>query len=203
MFHFAAQDDIPTTYRNDIRFLQQSEETLFRNLVSASFKLLSGHTELSSVDMLHTALEPMAEDAGVSTTQLSDSVRTLTLILQGAVKRNIKHSFLQEDLQHLGMDSDKSQLISNLFRKQFIALSRSAVSQTLTACPVVDMQWRFGVTAANSEISQVGSTFLQLSLTLDKSGQEEYVQMELSLEQFYEFLHEMEKAKASMSYFTM
>ena len=50
------------------------------------------------------------------------------------------------------------------------------------------------VTASSSELSDVGATFLQLSLQLDRGGGvKQDVHMEMSLPQFYRFLHEMEK----------
>ncbi|XP_077862236.1 COMM domain-containing protein 7-like [Saccoglossus kowalevskii] len=67
---------------------------------------------------------------------------------------------------------------------------------------LVDMEWKFGVTAANSEINKVGNTFLQLKLVVNKGNRTENVYMELTLPQFYSFLHEMEKAKSSLEYFS-
>ena len=75
------------------------------------------------------------------------------------------------------------------------------------------------VTAADSDMDKVGNSFLQLKMVLNKgSGTEEvfmgksmyglniiiytifFVCVELTLPQFYSFLHEMEKAKASLEY---
>ena len=68
---------------------------------------------------------------------------------------------------------------------------------------LVDMEWKFGVTAANSDLKSVGNSFLQLKLVINKGSDEtEDVFMELSLPQFYSFLHEMEKAKASLEFLT-
>ncbi len=49
-----------------------------------------------------------------------------------------------------------------------MSLSRLAAGQSLTVNQLVDMEWRFGVTAADSDIKKVGNTFLQLKLVLDK-----------------------------------
>ncbi len=75
------------------------------------------------------------------------------------------------------------------------------------------------MTAADSDMKKVGNTFLQLKLVLDKGVGTEEVFMgkflytadlvnslkffftELTLPQFYSFLHQMEKAKASLEYF--
>ena len=67
---------------------------------------------------------------------------------------------------------------------------------------LVDLEWKFGVTAASSEsgAGTVGRTFLQLELVLDAPGGGlERVYLELTLNQFYEFLAHMERAKAALA----
>lgn len=65
---------------------------------------------------------------------------------------------------------------------------------------VVDVDWKFGVTAASSEKSQVGKTFLLLKITIDSGNGLKNIHMEMSLSQFYAFLHELEKMKTSLQY---
>jgi hypothetical protein len=68
--------------------------------------------------------------------------------------------------------------------------------------PLVDMQWKFGITASNSELNKVGTTYLQLKLVFDKGNNTtEDVYMELTLPMFYQFLHEMQKAKTNLEFF--
>ena len=65
------------------------------------------------------------------------------------------------------------------------------------------MDWSFGVTAASDDISNVGKTFLQLKLILERDASTEgcdVIFMELSLEQFYQLLASMEKSKAYIDY---
>ncbi|XP_011298225.1 COMM domain-containing protein 7-like [Fopius arisanus] len=63
---------------------------------------------------------------------------------------------------------------------------------------IVDVSWKFGVTAASSESDKVGKTFLQLRLLLDDNGKKSDVFTEMTLSQFYKFLHDLEKAKNSL-----
>ncbi len=88
------------------------------------------------------------------------------------------------------------------------------------------MEWRFGglvlccsscadhaVSAGSSEVRSGGSTFLQLKLSVNNGLKVEDVFMglearlcccddaELTLPQFYSFLHELERAKASLESF--
>ena len=52
-----------------------------------------------------------------------------------------------------------------------------------------------------SVVAQIGSTFLQLKMVVDKgAGVTEDVFMELSLPQFYDFLSQMEKAKTYVDF---
>ncbi|XP_039280841.1 COMM domain-containing protein 7-like [Nilaparvata lugens] len=66
---------------------------------------------------------------------------------------------------------------------------------------VKDMDWQFGVTAACSNKEQVGKTFFYLKLNVEsEDGSQRAVHMEMSLSQFYSFLHQLEKAKNSLDF---
>ena len=63
------------------------------------------------------------------------------------------------------------------------------------------MEWKFGVTASSDELEKVGSTYLQLRLLTAKAGGgSDEVMLELTVEQFYEFLAQMERVKASVDF---
>ncbi|KAJ8370714.1 hypothetical protein SKAU_G00107420 [Synaphobranchus kaupii] len=66
----------------------------------------------------------------------------------------------------------------------------------------VDVLLQSSVTVGTSELQKVGNIFLQLKLVVRKGNSTENVYMELTLPQFYNFLHEMERAKASMDCFS-
>ncbi|KAK3273013.1 hypothetical protein CYMTET_18723 [Cymbomonas tetramitiformis] len=64
---------------------------------------------------------------------------------------------------------------------------------------LVDLDWKFAVTASSDELQVVGGSLLQLKMSLDTGdGKIEHVAMEMTLPQFYQFLHEMGKMKAVM-----
>jgi hypothetical protein len=56
------------------------------------------------------------------------------------------------------------------------------------------------VTAASDEMQQVGSTFLQLKLTVGKGNSKKRVNLEMTLPQFYTFLAQMEKVRSTMDF---
>lgn len=51
------------------------------------------------------------------------------------------------------------------------------MGQTLSVNQLVDMEWRFGVTASSNEAQRVGSSFLQLRLLVNKGNANEEVFM--------------------------
>ena len=82
-------------------------------------------------------------------------------------------------------------------------MDTQSVSPVFLINQLVDMDWKFGVNAATSDSTQVGESFIQLKLVINKGGNKlENICMELTLPQFYAFLHEMEKAKASLELMT-
>ncbi|KAM4652616.1 microtubule-associated protein RP/EB family member 1-like [Discoglossus pictus] len=81
-------------------------------------------------------------------------------------------------------------------------LAHMAIGQTLSINQLLDMEWKFGVTAASSELEKAGSIFLQMKMIIKKDHVPEAVYVELTLPQFYSFLHEMERAKSSLECFT-
>jgi hypothetical protein len=54
------------------------------------------------------------------------------------------------------------------------------------------------VTAASSCEEQVGQTYVRIKMKLNSGTSLETVVMELSLKQFYDLLHELEKAQNTM-----
>ncbi|KAF0972657.1 hypothetical protein FDP41_008906 [Naegleria fowleri] len=198
-YYFA--ETVPAQLASDFETLQKVELDTYKQLVIASVRLISGDSELSSVQQLHEALNPLSESSGVSTQKLANLIRSITVFLQGVLGNNLKPEFIEQDCKNLGLDDDKAQLTCQLWKKYFIALSRGVFSQTLSVHPLLDLDWRFGVTASSSELNEVGSTFLQLKLTIDDGGRRD-VFVEMTLQQFYDFLHEMEKAQSSIEFFT-
>ncbi|XP_046676472.1 COMM domain-containing protein 7-like isoform X2 [Homalodisca vitripennis] len=65
---------------------------------------------------------------------------------------------------------------------------------------VVDIDWRFGVTGASSDKSQEGKIFFQLKITYNTGEGLKDLPVEMDLNQFYMFLHELEKVKNVLEY---
>jgi hypothetical protein len=120
---------------------------------------------------------------------------------QACVRITASHTTVAAELKRLGLAQEKAISLAKAWRKANAVMSKASVAKTMAVNELVDMEWKFGVTASTNDAAQVGSTFLQLKLVLNKVTGPENVYMELTLPQFYDFLHEMERCKATMDAF--
>lgn len=66
---------------------------------------------------------------------------------------------------------------------------------------LIDLQWKFGVVAGSSSEGEAGRTFVQVKIvSKSPSGAVKAHHVEMSLKKFYDFLHQLEKAKATLEY---
>jgi COMM domain containing 7 len=100
----------------------------------------------------------------------------------------------------LGLSEGIVQVLSKLWKKRAVQVATSLLAKAMTNNQLVDMDWVFGVTAASDDCDHVGKTFLQLKLTLNGELGRQVVLMELSLDQFYQFLASMEKCQTYLDY---
>jgi len=152
---------------------------------------------------LAAALEKFAEDYSINPKALNGLVKSCLIFFTGALQKNLNQTALADDLKNFGIEAEKVAVICDAWRTMLGMLSAAMVRQTMTAAQIVDLDWKFGVTASSSELGQVGQTFVMLRLKLDQNGSgAEEVTMELSVMQFYEMLQELEKAKAVLEQFS-
>ncbi|KAK3739185.1 hypothetical protein QZH41_017337 [Actinostola sp. cb2023] len=197
-FHFSkgtADDQII----NDLKSLDRFEESAFIELLDIVFGFL---TSPKDGDRFMNQVAEFAAGHGVSGGALKNVMKSLLSFFKSALKRNLTPLQIKEDFEHIGISSDKSPLVEEKWKGNLIALSRSVVGQTFMVNQLVDMEWKFGVTSSSSDLKVVGQTFLQLKLIIDRGSHHEDVFMEMTLPQFYSFLHEMERAKSTLEYFS-
>ncbi|NWJ01450.1 COMD7 protein, partial [Crypturellus undulatus] len=171
----------------------------FQALTDVLFRFLA---EPKEVERFLAQLSDFAAANKISLGPLKSIVRSVLLVPSGALKRNLSSEQVRADFIALGLSEEKASYFAEQWKLNSPALTRLAVGQTLIINQLVDMEWKFGVTAGSSELERVGSIFLQLKLVIKKGGQMENVYMELTLPQFYSFLHEMERVKASLESFS-
>ncbi|KAJ0036196.1 hypothetical protein NQD34_004873 [Periophthalmus magnuspinnatus] len=198
--HFT-KDVLPDTVTNDFQNLNKLNEEQFVHLIQILFQFL---LEPKETERFMQQLAEFAGEHGMSAGPLKNLMKSVLLVPQGAMKKNLSAEQIREDLVTLGEHFNYDIVIScpSQWGEHSAALSRLAVRQTLMVNQLVDMEWKFGVTVGTSEMHKVGNIFLQLKLVIRKGNSTENVYMELTLPQFYNFLHELERAKTSMDCFT-
>ncbi|XP_068120259.1 COMM domain-containing protein 7 [Hyperolius riggenbachi] len=190
---------MPDSVTADLQNMRQLSGEQVSRLCKVIFSFLK---EQKEAEQFTSQLEDFAKDNGISLGPLKNIVRSVLLVLNAALKRNMKSEELKENLLVLGLDEEKAGYFADEWSRDAAALTRWAVGRTLSINQLVDMEWKFGVTAASSELEKAGSIFLQLKMIVKRGNQLEPVYVELTLPQFYSFLHEMERAKSSLECFT-
>eukprot|EP00003_Mantamonas_plastica_P015010 TRINITY_DN25700_c0_g1_i1.p1 TRINITY_DN25700_c0_g1~~TRINITY_DN25700_c0_g1_i1.p1 ORF type:complete len:171 (+),score=51.17 TRINITY_DN25700_c0_g1_i1:114-626(+) len=141
------------------------------------------------------------DNHGIKQSALKNSLKASILFFKGAVSSNVSTSQLRTHLSNNAIPEGHIDVICDLWKANFTALCRAVISKTLMVNKLIDMDWKFGVVASSSELESDGNTFLQLKLTVENGNKAEEVFMELSLDQFYHFLKEMETLKANLDFF--
>uniref|UniRef100_A0A8C0ILM4 COMM domain containing 7 n=1 Tax=Chelonoidis abingdonii TaxID=106734 RepID=A0A8C0ILM4_CHEAB len=172
--------------------LNQLQREQFSALTDVVFRFL---TEPKEVERFLTQLSEFATMNEISLGPLKNIIKSILLIPNGALKRNLSSEQVRADFIALG----SVHFLLLQWKLNSPTLTRLAVGQTLMINQLIDMEWKFGgklsaisslhftVTAGSSELEKVGSIFLQVKLTLP---------------QFYSFLHEMERVKTTLECFS-
>ncbi|KAF0878404.1 COMD7 protein, partial [Crocuta crocuta] len=186
-------------------------------------------TEPKEVERFLAQLSEFATTNQISLGPLRSIVKSLLLVPNGALRKSLTADQVRADFMTLGRSSprllrvtgplalhdvkisfcsliglseEKATYFSEKWKQNAPTLARWAIGQTLMINQLIDMEWKFGVTSGSSELEKVGSIFLQLKLVVKKGNQTENLYIELTLPQFYSFLHEMERVRASMECFS-
>uniref|UniRef100_A0A8C6NZV2 COMM domain containing 7 n=1 Tax=Nothobranchius furzeri TaxID=105023 RepID=A0A8C6NZV2_NOTFU len=183
------KDVLPDSVSSDFQNLNRVNKQEFCHLTEILFQFL---LEPKEVSRFMQQLLDFAGEHGMSAGPLRSLMRSVLLVSQGVQRNSAKVLFV-------GSNEEKRRFRG--WGEHYPALSKQAVGQTLKVNQLVDMEWKFGVTVGTSEVQKAGSIFLQLKLMVRRGNSTQNLYMELTLPQFYHFLHEMERAKANMDSF--
>lgn len=121
-------------------------------------------------------------------------------LLPTAVAEGYNARRFEEKCRELGHKGDTVTALTSVWVSQATNVASSLLSRAMTNNQLIDMDWIFGVTASSDDCNHVGKTFLQLKLTLSSDEGTKTVVIELSLDQFYQFLASMQKCKSYLDY---
>lgn len=138
--------------------------------------------------------------APVDTKALKGLVKALLIFFQGSMQAGLVVPQLEARCAALGLSPELISAVAAQWHLFETRLVTSLLSKTIKENRLVDMDWSFGVTASSNDCDQVGKTFLQIKLTIDRGDvsqtAHDVVFMELSLEQFYQFLSSLERCQS-------
>uniref|UniRef100_A0A7S2DBL4 COMM domain-containing protein n=1 Tax=Octactis speculum TaxID=3111310 RepID=A0A7S2DBL4_9STRA len=196
-YNFCASSEIEPQIQSDLLNANSFDQIKFQEVVNLVLDLIVDPNGSAFQERLGL----FAQENSVDVPVLRNVVRGLIILFRGASKQNLLPSQLTSDCVKLNLKQECVTAITNSWQIRHAALASVQMTKTLAANQLVDMEWKFGVTAASSEIAQIGSTFLHMKLVIDRgNGSREDVFMELSLPQFYEFMADMEKVKSYMDF---
>jgi len=183
-------DPLPATLLSDLKGLNSLDQSQLGSVFDIARSFLTSHS--AQAEQLLAAFSAAHQ---VNEKPLRLLLSSLLYVLSAALQRNLSADVLSDDLTRLNLTPAAATALSAHYRSAVQQLQAESLRSVLTVNELVDFQWRFGVTAASSEVDRVGATFLQLTLVLDKGdGGRQNVRMELSLPQFYDFLQQMQSA---------
>ncbi|XP_038606421.1 COMM domain-containing protein 7 [Tachyglossus aculeatus] len=196
--HFSGAP-VPESVGGHVHGLNQLPHQQFSALTDVVFRLL---LEPKEVERFLGQLSDLALAHQLSLASLKNLTKTLLLLPQGALKKNMTAEQIREDWITLGLGEEKARYFADKWQRLGPTLARLAAGQTLAVNQLVDMEWKLGVTAGSSELQKTGTIFVQLKLVVKKGNRPEPLYIELTLPQFYSFLQEMERARASLECFS-
>uniref|UniRef100_A0A8C5S2B6 COMM domain containing 7 n=1 Tax=Laticauda laticaudata TaxID=8630 RepID=A0A8C5S2B6_LATLA len=138
---------------------REGKHIQFSTLLEVLFQFLQ---EPKEVERFLAHLSEFATGNKISLGPLKSIVKSLLLVPSGALKRSLTAEQVRADLITLGLSNEKARYFEEQWKENSSALSRLAVEQTLMVNQLIDMEWKFGVTAGSSELGKVGSIFLQV-----------------------------------------
>jgi len=158
----------------DIQCLNGINEKQFREIVTIVMKTL-----IEKKNDLMDMIERYAHAQQLDLASLKFGIRGFFIVLKEGIKAGFNSQRIQNNFVHYGLTPSRATEIANLWDKYQSPLSQAIIDHTINVNHLEDFQWRFGVTASDSEHDKVGNAYMQFKLTLDKEdGSKENVHME-------------------------
>mmetsp|Transcript_13677 Transcript_13677/g.24700 ORF Transcript_13677/g.24700 Transcript_13677/m.24700 type:complete len:197 (-) Transcript_13677:448-1038(-) len=194
-YSFAASPD--SKIINDLRVLNEFSLDLVKSLVQLTVATLID-ASLPERQILETAQKHQITNVKT----IKDTTRALLFFLSQSLKKNLSGESVTADMIKIGVEEKKSEVVGKVWKGTFTRLAQTMKDKTLKVNSLVDLQWKFGVTASTDQLRQVNTCFLQLQLTINTGKEKEDVLMEMTLPQFYKFLQQMEQAERQIASFS-
>lgn len=192
-YNFCEQD-LPQGFIEDFQRINELNVEQCDHLLDVVFGFLSRR---ETAEQLVQNLHEYAENYGMKEDSIKDTTRSLIVVINSMVKKELSMQQIEADLRMLTMAESVIKQFCKKWCTNITGLQSSLLKSKLQGRRLVDMDWKFGVTAASSELQQVGSCFIQMKLaTGTRQGTSSVIEMNVA--GFYDLMHEVEKAKISL-----
>lgn len=170
-FKFAGNtESVEESLQNDIAALNNIDVKKCAYLISSSLSHAAKLATMSMDEVVAQLSMDIAEKLELKSKSLKRVLVSLLNFVSGAIKHNLSVSSVEADLTHFGLDTDHIAVFAKAWNVEYVKLNRSAVQSSLSINEVVDMEWKFGVSASSDSSKKLGTTFLQLKLVIDKGN---------------------------------
>lgn len=143
----------------------------------------------------------------------------LITTLHESIKHQHSPEYVEKALQGYSLLAEHSAVIKKSYGHNVQVITQLFNENIFKISRLLDIEWRFGVTTSNSQLSQVGTCWLQLKIkrtkeggAVVKAGEEEDKEgtavvaagvefdiIEMSLQQFYAFLTMLQQAAGQIA----
>ena len=170
-FKFAGNSDVvDESLQNDIAALNNIDVKKCGILIKSSLTFAAKLNIMSMDQVIDELSMDITEKLEMKSKSLKRVLKSLLLFVSGAIKYNLSVTSVESDLTEFGLDSDHISVFTKSWNAHYVKLNRSAVKSSLSINEVIDMEWKFGVSASSDSCKKLGTTFLQLKLVIDKGN---------------------------------
>lgn len=174
-----------------------NDDAVINHILDLSLEMLvSPSGDLDVMDRIREICE--ADGGGLKSNHVKIAVNESSKAFEAGMMNGWSSQLLSTNL---ASEYEMPEQVVKLAAKKWAAnrgrITISSLSKTLKANQLVDMDWSFGVTASNDSYDEIGKTFLQLKLTFDRDVgvHGRFMFLELTVDQFFQFLASLEKCK--------
>ncbi|CAD5114838.1 DgyrCDS3875 [Dimorphilus gyrociliatus] len=167
--------------------LNELDEKGYTSLISAVVAYLKNQ----KTEPLTATVSSISSEFGVPLKKLKLCTKHIVTILS----ETHEETAILTSLTEQGLNDDQAKTILKKLNA-----SEDNAKEPLMLNKLVNIDWKFGtyisVTASSSQCEKFGSAFFQMKLSIENDGAVKHVPVEMNVSQFYNLLHELEKAKS-------
>lgn len=183
--------------RNDLIRLNSCTADQVSTLTEMVHKYLS-NTKKENGSIFQEELVIFAESnvKDIDNVSLKSIVRALVLISRKASKECWTVAQLTTAYESAGVNDTVVNLIISNWRKRHDKKYYQTINrvEVVNVTHVIDLEWSFGMSLASNELDEINVPFVQLNFLHLGDNQKATSMIEMTLDQFYSFLAQMEKA---------